>query len=69
MIWQREEKSPQLKKMDLSDAIDMSRQKMLSNEKVKYVYAAGDNVIHDKSCDYVKKIPTKNLCTSTDCRN
>lgn len=47
-----------------SSGVDPERHKIMSDEKIKFVWSRESNVIHDKSCECVKKIGIKNLRTS-----
>lgn len=42
----------------------LERHKIMSNEKIKFVWSRESNVIHDKSCELARKISVKNLKTS-----
>lgn len=42
------------------------RQRIMSDETVKYLYSQKDRVLHDKSCPKVRDIPDDELCYTKD---
>lgn len=51
------EKTPPVSQPQMS----VLRQRLMSNEKVKYFYARGQQVLHDKTCPEAKKISDSSL--------
>ena len=42
----------------------MSRHRIMSDEKIKFIWSKDSDVIHDKNCEHARKIGLKNLCAS-----
>lgn len=52
---------PAEEKKALSPEISLARRRLMSDERIRYLYAKGDHVIHDKTCHEVRKIRDEDL--------